>query len=809
MRLHKLLSSFLVVVILCLVAGCGSSSSDTLNSVEPTAEESGNQKPDGQNPDSQDPSGKNPGNQDSDSQDPGSQNPGSQNPGNQNPGNQDPSEQLGRYALANRCFALKSVKLDRFVVRSGAGQYAATADSLSDASGFFMKPANLGRYMFYADNQTLVSLAGTSITRFRLEPVDAPRLETGWNVDKGVIWTIDTTDKGYFTIRSPYRSDHGVHAMAVNPETGKLTVTAAGTAKAQLFKFVPTSGCAQFPEIETQTSGHTFEGNGVNTPVFGFADVHNHVSAKNFLGEAHVGQPYSRYGVTVALPDGKKIHGFKGRFDLVGNLYGGTPVAAHDTQGWPTFNDWPAHDSLLHEGTYYRWIKRTWKSGLRLLVNNVVQNQVLCVLYSLLKAPNPASLRLKDVRDALNGLLGQRCNGMETAVNQIHFMYRMQDYIDAQSGGPGEGWFRIVTSPKEARKVINQGKLAVVLGIEISHVFNCRLTQAVVIGGSSVIGHPGCTRAEIDAQLQRLYDLGVRQINLTHEFNNALGGNGIFNGFFLNIGNFLDTGSFWQTHDCPPGDYYYSPGSILTSLDPLSYLGENPLSAILGGLLQGTLPVYPAKVSQCNDRGLTELGRYAVEQVMNHHMIIDVDHMSLKMKGEVIDTAQKHNYPLISSHGGHGGISMQQARDIMQLGGLIYPIGITAESWVSRLQLLKKVTPDSQMLAMGFGADTNGLAAQPGPRAKDTTPVQYPFTLFQGPDWTWIPDQVAPVSFKRSAVSVGDRYFDINKEGVAQYGLYADWVETVRIAGGAKALKALYHSAERYLRMWERALKAD
>ena len=30
-------------------------------------------------------------------------------------------------------------------------------------------------------------------------------------------------------------------------------------------------------------------------------------------------------------------------------------------------------------------------------------------------------------------------------------MYAMQDYIDAQFGGPGKGWYRIVTNPLEAR----------------------------------------------------------------------------------------------------------------------------------------------------------------------------------------------------------------------------------------------------------------------------------------------------------------------------------------------------------------------
>ncbi len=57
---------------------------------------------------------------------------------------------------------------------------------------------------------------------------------------------------------------------------------------------------------------------------------------------------------------------------------------------------------------------------------------------------------------------------------QSRDLYALQNYIDAQSGGPGKGWFRIVTDPFQARKVINQGKLAVVEGIEVSRHLRLR-----------------------------------------------------------------------------------------------------------------------------------------------------------------------------------------------------------------------------------------------------------------------------------------------------------------------------------------------
>ena len=44
------------------------------------------------------------------------------------------------------------------------------------------------------------------------------------------------------------------------------------------------------------------------------------------------------------------------------------------------------------------------------------------------------------------------------------------------NGGPGQGWFRIVTTPQQARDAVRAGKLAVVLGIEVDNLFNCKET---------------------------------------------------------------------------------------------------------------------------------------------------------------------------------------------------------------------------------------------------------------------------------------------------------------------------------------------
>ena len=53
----------------------------------------------------------------------------------------------------------------------------------------------------------------------------------------------------------------------------------------------------------------------------------------------------------------------------------------------------------------------------------------------------------------------------------------------------------------------------------------------------------------------------------------------------------------------------------------------------------------------------------------------------------------------------------------------------------------------------------------------------------------------------------GTRTFDLNRDGVAQYGLMADLLADMqRGPGGARAMSLLFRSAEGYLETWQRAV---
>ena len=106
------------------------------------------------------------------------------------------------------------------------------------------------------------------------------------------------------------------------------------------------------------------------------------------------------------------------------------------------------------------------------------------------------------------------CDEMATVRRGLDDIRHLQDYADAQAGGPGKGFFQIVTDPYEARRVINQGRMAVVLEIEVSEPFGCR----------GWARPPTCDRAQIDRELDDLYQRGVRSALLLNKYDNPLAG---------------------------------------------------------------------------------------------------------------------------------------------------------------------------------------------------------------------------------------------------------------------------------------------
>jgi len=635
-----------------------------------------------------------------------------------------PAKTPTRYSVANGCWALAPASGGR---------------AIAPAKNLRLKATALGSYMLYTKSKTFVAASGGSVT-------------TAGQPGPPSDWRVASVGPRAFTL-----SPHSAPTSALVASNGGLAMGSPTGAAAQ-FRFVRAGACAKFPEAQLNVRGKPAKGKTPYGEVRGVLDGHMHWMTYEYLGgNFHCGRPWSRYGIPTALPDCSSIEGPQGAAAPVQNFLNyGNPVHPHDTSGWPKLTAW-APSNLTYEGTYYRWIQRDWKAGLRMMVMPVNENRVLCTL-------------MTNRRNS--------CDEMHTVYKGIRDIKQLQRYVDAQAGGPGKGFFQIVRNPFQARKVINKGKMAVVLEVEVSELFGCK--------GSDP---SSCSKPIINSGLDKLHKMGVRSSLLLNKFDNPLTGvrfDGGPVGALINAANHDSYGSFWDAQTCtgPLHDNTIEsgapgPSAFLNSL--INQLGVPP----------GTLPTYPP-APHCNTRGLTALGRHTVNRMMNKHMIVNPDHMSQKAVSSTLDIAEKRHYSGIISP--HGWMDPGNWPRIWKLGGLAFPgAGSSAQGFVDVWKTYRpKKTP--YYFGWGYGADLGGLAHQGNPPpAGSPGRVGYPFKSIDGHTTVY-------------RQKTGQRTFDYNNDGVAHYGLYADWLQGITQAGGPKLRRDMLRGSEAYLQMWERAV---
>lgn len=544
-----------------------------------------------------------------------------------------------------------------------------------------------------------------------------------------------------------------VVALAV-PLTSPGTTGTAGPAAAHA---VAPVGGAGAPAGGTSASAE---------PIRGMVDAHTHITAAQAFGGAlRCGEPFAPGGMAEALADCPS-HSGTGHFALLESILAGTDLPG-GTQGYPAFTHWPDHHTQLHEQAYYTGIERAWRGGLRVLTNHLVANRVLC--------------------EALDVLVGSpySCDEMDQLRRQVTYLEQMEAHIDAENGGPGQGWFRIARSPEDVRRIAGEGKLAVTLGVEASEPFGCRIVDDV----------PLCTTEDIDRGLDEFASWGVSTVFPVHKFDNALGGARMdegMAGLAVNLGNKIGGQRFWETEPCtgPEADH----DQPVTSA-PVA----DGLAALMPGAPAGAaLPVYPEE-PLCNIRGLTPLGEHAVRGMMDRGMVINIDHMSVKTANRTLDMAAEAGYTGLVVD--HAWSTQGNLRRVHEQGGFVaafaWPADSTENFETGFLEQWRTNTAGATrpFNGYGFGSDVNGLAhlADARPTAA-TDPLVYPFTALSGEvmdRWRF-----------------GERLYDLNVDGVAQYGLYADWAaDVVQRAGadGPELERQLMNGAEEWTANWERA----
>ncbi|MGH3735414.1 MAG: discoidin domain-containing protein [Micromonosporaceae bacterium] len=568
-------------------------------------------------------------------------------------------------------------------------------------------------------------------------------------IDASGDWQVDVSGDAY-TLTSTQVGK----ALAVAPWTGLLRVTDVN--RAGSFRFEKTTGCAVFPEAEVNATGAPLSGGTATGEVRGLLDMHLHAMHSEALGGGVIcGAPFHPQGITKAVVDcpDHEPAGLGGWFEnVVTGAYG--PTGAHDTRGWADVRRLP-QGQLGDPPADVLQVDRTGLAGRA--------------------AGGDGAARLQP--GAVPGVPGQaqpvRRDGHYPAAG------RQDVPVAGLRRRPVEGTRQRLaadrTRPVRGPPGGREGKLAVVLGIETSEIFGCTTWN----------GAPQCTRDDIDSGLEEMWALGIRHMQLINKFDNALGGVRFDSGtagIAVNGANFLTTGKFWQAETCTTREH----DNEIANPDPSGLIGT-PLQ----DLLPGTLPVYPP-APHCNKLGLTELGGYAIRAMAARGIVVDLDHLSVKATDGALDVIESLRYPGVVS--GHSWLDPHFYSRIYQAGGLVTLYGFQSPHFAQEWAKTKAMHDADHYFGFGFGSDANGIATQPvaRPDAAHNHPVQYPFRSFDG--GTTLDRQ-----------RTGERVYDINRDGVAHYGLRPDWIEDLRLVAGPEIVDDMSKGAEAYLRMWASA----
>ena len=474
--------------------------------------------------------------------------------------------------------------------------------------------------------------------------------------------------------------------------------------------------------------------------VRGFADLHIHQMAEYAYAGAwfhgtHQGEEAS---ALKACSGGSLFGGDHGRTILTGivneNLgklpgtQGDTGLHKHKKQGYPDYTGWPRWDTIAHQQVWEGHLKQAHESGLSLYIMSAVDYQQLC-----------------DVMPKKNKKPGLSCDEMLSVDKQLEVLMDLAATRD---------WLEIATTPEQARQIIDEGKLAAIMGLEVSHLFG---------------------EQDWQQSLDYYYHKGVRSIQLVHQSDNRFGGAAPHH-FIFKLFQFLED----------LGDY------------PLDELG------------------FELDSNGKNIKGLTDDGKDMVRAMISKHMMIDIAHMSERSVADSYAIAKSFNYyPLMLSHGHFRAIMMDEKQKeekttpddiitmIRETGG-IFGLRTGAEQVKTYSDSVVENDCDGSVKSfaqayeygakalkvnLAFASDMNGFIQQLRPRFGNSDE-----TCGASGDPETVREQIS----KQQNPSGGA----LDSDGFAHIGLQGEIITELQHLGVDTS--ALEGSAENFIQMWER-----
>ncbi len=458
--------------------------------------------------------------------------------------------------------------------------------------------------------------------------------------------------------------------------------------------------------------------------VKGYADLHVHMYANDaFAGAWSLGDPAAkkREDLFNYCKEGETWPWFKGVIEDVDPYISSFLYRNHCV---PFEKSFPAWNDLAHQQVWYQDLKKAHENGLSLMVMSSVHSFVLCKI-------------LPDSR--------RRFDSCEDMDNHLRQLKNAKAFIEAND------WVELALTPMDARRIIKEGKLAIIFSVESSNVFENENWQK---------------------EFQTYWDAGARTLQIVHQFDNEMAGAALHKGplkFAQYIRNWLRYGKF-QGFDTETIEYKTDFG---------------------------------VREVERNTKGLSEKGKEVIEHMVSLGMPIDFAHMSEQTMNDVIKIIKPKNYPFYFSHGhfrdaqrdGLGHFEKSTSRELLKelkeadgvfgIRTITYPAHQVDKSIqnncdgssLSLAQVLK--FGQSMGVNIAFGSDFNGFIPQTRPRFSDH-------------DEDYCKGQKIPrlgTNFDTTGLGridqLSDLMTDLNHLGVDTHGIE--------------------HSAEKFIQLWERS----
>jgi len=381
--------------------------------------------------------------------------------------------------------------------------------------------------------------------------------------------------------------------------------------------------------------------------VYGFADLHSHLGIEvAFQGRMIWGTALDDAPVDASLlpsiaPCPVETHDRDATspvdravgeqlFPKIAGLTGfaHAPVGSVDYR--PT-SAWPNGRDVIHQAMNVASVRRAYEGGLRLMFASTTDDQAISALLS---GPNMH-----------DGFVPDPAADLKSAELQLDFI--------TQVVARNSDWMAIARTPRDARQIIQSGKLALVLSLEME----------------------GLRESDVDL-LRSSY--GVRHIVPIHLIDNDIGGTAA-NGTLFNDASaatssiyrsdgapnrFMDvagTPLFDHVMGLPQQIGTLTEGAVYAELDDVPYstyssMCYEPLAACS---TTTAAPTSFIELGHENARGLCSTladcdlvprpGAQRIRRMMDEQMLIDLSHMGRRSVGDSLDIDP--TYPLLATHG--------------------------------------------------------------------------------------------------------------------------------------------------------------